>query len=301
MANTRYPLYVSAGLLGLLLLASSLFIVSEKERALIIRLGSIVQQTSADGTTVAMELQPGLHIKWPLLDTVRIFDLRLNMHDIKSSRIFTVEKKYVLVDFFVQWRIENLALFYTRTSGYMAQAEKLLEDKVVAGLKAEFGRMTIQDVVSNARAELMERLSHAMHVNAETLGIAVLDVRIKRIELPDEVSESVYSRMRAERERVANEIRSEGIAAATAKRAEADRDRRLLLSSAEVKAKHLRGEGDAQAAHIYTTSAGQASDFFLFYRGLNTYRDVLSDSNTLLLLRPEGSFFKYWKQFDNTN
>ena len=183
---------VSLLLLGIISL--SVYTVYETDKAILVRLGELVLSKDKKPKV----LNPGLHFKIPFIDEVRCFDTRLNMLDIKSSRIFTVEQKYVLVDFFVQWRIEDLALFYTRTNGRKANAEALLEQKVVSGLRAEFGRRTIREVVSGGRVELTETLRKTTDENAEHLGISVADVRVKRIDLPDEVSGSVYDRMRSE-------------------------------------------------------------------------------------------------------
>lgn len=293
----RLQLILISVLIVLGLVSMSVYTVYETDRAILIRLGDLVKDTE---TNKPQMYGPGLHFKLPFIDVVRIFDTRLNMHDIKSSRIFTVEKKYVLVDFFVQWRIDDLALFYTRTDGQKFKAEKLLEDKVVAGLKAEFGKRTIKEVVSGERIELMEQLRKITDANAENLGIAVIDVRIKRIDLPDEVSDSVYERMRSERLRVANEIRSEGRAEAITKRAQADKTTRILLSEAERKSKRIRGEGDAQAVNIYAAAYNKSPEFYEFYRSIEAYKNTFNNKDDLLLLRPDSDFFKYFKgSFNN--
>lgn len=273
-------------------LSLGMFTVYETDKAILVRLGDLVIDSKLDKPKV---LEPGLHFKIPFVDEVRKFDTRLNMLDIKSSRIFTVEQKYVLVDFFVQWRIEDLALFYTRTNGRKVKAEALLEQKVVSGLRAEFGKRTIREVVSGERVELMERLRKTTDENAEHLGISVVDVRVKRIDLPDEVSGSVYDRMRSERERVASEIRAEGRAGAINKRAEAEKARRILLAEAQKAAKRIKGEGDAQAVELYAEAYQQAPDFFEFYRSLEAYKNTFSSKNDILVLKPDSEFFKFFK------
>jgi len=239
-------------------------------------------------------MEPGLHIKWPFIDEIRSFDTRLNMLDIKSSRIVTSEKKDVLVDFYVEWKIEDLELFYTRTEGNKAKAEILLSQKSIDGLRAEFGRSTIKDVVSGTRLELMEKLRKFTDENAATLGIAVIDVRIKRIDLPDEVSGAVYERMRSERNRVASELKAKGEAEAIVIRANAEQKKRILLAEAEQGAKRIRGAGEAEASKIYAKAYEQAPQFFEFYRSLNAYKKVFSNKNDILVLKPESDFFKYF-------
>ena len=264
----------------------------KQDKAILIRLGGLVIDAKTNKPKV---ISPGLHFKIPIIDSVQAFDTRLNMLDIKSSRIFTIEKKYVLVDFFIQWRIDDLALFYTRTDGKKYRAETLLEQKVVSGLRAEFGRRTINEVVSGERVELMERIRKVTDENAENLGIAVVDVRIKRIDLPDEVSESVYSRMRSERERVASEIRAEGRASAIEKRAEAKKTERILLAEAQKKARYIKGEGDAEAIQIYAGAYKKSPEFFKLYCSLEAYTRAFHEKNDVLLLKPDSEFFEFFK------
>ena len=286
-------------LLGFLILLcitfSCMFTVQETDNAILIRLG-VLLLNSDDSVKV---LKPGLHFKIPIVEEARSFDRRLHMLDIQSSRIFTIEKKYVLVDFYVQWRIDNLGLFYTRTDGRKHKAEALLEQKVVSGLRAEFGRRTINEVVSGERIELMERLKKTTDENVGNLGLTVVDVRIKRIDLPDEVSGSVYDRMRSERERVASEIRAEGRAEAIKKRAEADKIKRVLLSEANRKSREIQGEGEAAAVKIYAEAYSEDPNFFEFYRSLEAYRNSFSKKGDVLVLKPDSEFFKFFKGIDN--
>jgi len=268
----------------------SLYTVYETDRVIILRLGKLVQ----DSNNKPLIVGPGLHIKWPFIDEIRSFDTRLNMLDIKSSRIVTSEKKDVLVDFYVEWKIEDLELFYTRTEGNKAKAEILLSQKSIDGLRAEFGRSTIKDVVSGTRLELMEKLRKFTDENAATLGISVIDVRIKRIDLPDEVSGAVYERMRSERNRVASELKAKGEAEAIVIRANAEQKKRILLAEAEQGAKRIRGAGEAEASKIYAKAYEQAPQFFEFYRSLNAYKKVFSNKNDILVLKPESDFFKYF-------
>ena len=268
----------------------SLYTVYETDKAIVLRLGKL-QHGSNNRPLI---IQPGLHIKFPFIDEVRTFDTRLNMLDIKSSRIVTNEKKDVLVDFYVEWKINNLELFYTRTEGNKSKAETLLSQKGIDGLRAEFGRSSIQEVVSGVRVELMEKLKKSTDEHAANLGIKVVDVRIKRIDLPDEVSGAVYDRMSSERARVASELKAKGEANAIVIRANADKTRRVLLAEAKQKAQNIRGSGDAEATKIYAKSYQQAPQFFELYRSLDAYKKIFNSKGDLLVLKPEGDFFKYF-------
>lgn len=290
----RNTTFLIVALLFIGIVSLSVFTLYETDKAILVRLGDLVLDSSSPDNKPKV-FSPGLHFKLPFLDEVRNFDTRLNMLDIKSSRILTAEQKYVLVDFFVQWRIEDLALFYTRTNGRIAKAEALLEQKVVSGLRAEFGRRTIREVVAGEREELMEKLRKTTDENAEHLGINVVDVRVKRIDLPDEVSGSVYERMRSERERVASEMRAEGRAGAINKRACAEKDRRILLAESQREAKNIKGQGDAKAVEIYANVYNQAPEFFEFYRSLEAYKNTFSDKSDVLVLKPDSEFFKFFK------
>jgi modulator of FtsH protease HflC len=272
------------------LLFISTYTVYETDRAIVLRLGKL----SYNSDKKPIIINPGLHVKLPFLDEVRTFDTRLNMLDIKSSRIVTNEKKDVLVDFYVEWQIDNLSLFYTRTEGNKAKAETLLSQKCIDGLRAEFGRSTIQEVVSGVRVELMEKLKKSTDEHATNLGIKVIDVRIKRIDLPDEVSGAVYDRMSSERARVASELKAKGAANAIVIRANADKTKRILLAEAKQKAQHIRGGGDAEAIKIYAKAYQNAPQFFEFYRSLEAYKKIFSNKNDILVLKPESELFKYF-------
>ena len=269
-----------------------LFTVYETDQALILRLGKI--RTDSDNHVAIYK--PGLHLKVPVIDEVRKFDMRLNILDIKKSRITTVEKKDVLVDYYVKWRIEDLELFYNRTEGgRVAKGEFLLERIAVSSLISEFGRLTIKEVVSGERIELMERIRKVTDSNAEKMGVTVLDVRVKRIDLPDEVSESVYNRMRAERQRKANSFRADGEKAAISIRADADKQTRVIIAEAEKEVKRLRGEGDAKAVEIYAETYNRSPEFYEFYRSIEAYKQTFKDKNDVLVLKPDGDFFKYFR------
>jgi modulator of FtsH protease HflC len=221
--------------------------------------------------------------------------MRLQTLDIKSSRIVTAEQKDVIVDYYVKWRISDPVLYYTRASGSAQHANLLLEQQLNDGLRAQFGRRTISEVVSDDRTTIMDALSQQANVNAQKLGIQVIDVRIKRIDLPTEVSTAVFERMRAERERVAMEHRSTGKASAEAIRANADANVTVMIAMAKEQAANLRAQADAQAAKVYTDAYSQNPDFYAFYRSLLAYKKVFNNrENNILVLRPDSQFFKYF-------
>lgn len=283
---------ISVIIVILLILAySSFYTVHEGERAFLLRLGSVV--TNSKGMPVVKG--PGLHMKAPFITTVRYFDMRLQTLDIKSSRIVTAEQKDVIVDYYVKWRINDLVLYYTRASGSVEHADLLLEQQLNDGLRAQFGRRSISEVVSDDRTTIMDALSQQANVNAQKLGIQVVDVRIKRIDLPTEVSTAVFERMRAERERVAMEHRSTGKASAEAIRANADANVTVTIAMAKEQAANLRSQGDAQAAKVYADAYSQDPAFFAFYRSLLAYKKVFNNrDNSVLVLRPDSQFFKYF-------
>jgi modulator of FtsH protease HflC len=287
--------FIIIALIILLFLSLGVYTVYETDRAIVLRLGKLLK----DSNNRPLIIGPGIHIRIPFIDYVRSFDTRLNMLDIKSSRIVTNEKKDVLVDFYVEWKIEDLELFYTRTEGNKAKAEILLSQKSIDGLRAEFGKSSIKDLVSGTRVEVMEKLRKFTDEHAGTLGIAVIDVRIKRIDLPDEVSGAVYDRMRSERIRVATELKAKGEAEAIVIRAKADQEKRILLAEAEQEAKNIRGGGDAEASKIYAKAYEKAPQFFEFYRTLGAYKKVFNNKNDVLVLKPEGDFFKYFNNVNN--
>ncbi len=273
----------------------SLFTVYETDKALIEYLGKLKVD---DKTKVARIYYPGLHFKIPLLQEVRVFDMRLKVLDSQSSRITTKEKKDVLVDFYVLWQIDDLSLYYTRTGGHRNKAEQLLRQKIVADLKAEFGRHTIQEVVYGERLELMFRLREDMESTTKNIGISVIDVRIKRIDLPDEVRDSVYNRMRAERERVASEIRANGRAEAVRIHALAEKEKRIIVAHALKDAKKIKGEGDAIVTKIYADAYKLDPEFYFFYRSLDAYKNSFCSKSDIIVLSSSNEFFKYFKNFN---
>ena len=271
---------------GAFIVTFCLFTVNEGQTAIRFRLGEIV----------ASNYKPGLHFKWPFINNIRKFDVRVQTSDPDPpERFLTAEKKNVLVDYFIKWRVADVRRFYTAVAE-IVRANLRLDQIIKDSLRSEFGKRTLQDVVSGDRAQIMEILSATARREAEQLGIDVLDVRIKRIDLPPEVSSSVFRRMRAERERVAREWRSRGAEAAERIRADADRQSTVLLAEAYRDAERTRGEGDARAAAIYAQAYGHNPDFYRFYRSLNAYRNSFSSKEDLLLLQPDSEFFKYFNQ-----
>ncbi|MER2526525.1 MAG: protease modulator HflC [Candidatus Competibacter denitrificans] len=267
-------------------LAMSLFTVDETQTAIRFQLGEIVQDN----------YPPGLHWKWPLINNVRKFDRRLQTLDTEPERFLTAEKKNVIVDSFAMWRIEDVRLFYTTVGGDAAQANVRLDQIVKDSLRSEFSKRTIQEVVSGDRDQIMETLSRLLREQATQLGIAAVDVRIKRIDLPADVSSSVFSRMKAERLRVAKDFRSRGGEAAERIRADADRQSTVVLAEAYRDAERQRGEGDAQAADTYAQTYGKDQDFYSFYRSLTAYRQSFANKDDILVLQPDSQFLRYFNK-----
>jgi len=290
--------FITFALLVGIILSSCLFTVYQHDRVLISRFGKFNRNNIEE----AIIYEPGLHFKLPIIDKIHNFDTRLQMLGFESSSIFTSQKKEVRVNLFVQWRIRNFERYYIRTGantvqgfrGRQNQAQQLLRQKVFDGLRAEFGRLTIKDVVSGERIELMARLSKHTDKSARELGMEVVDFRIKQINLPEAVSAAVYDRMRAERERVAAELRASGSAAANIIRANADKQQRIILAEAKEIAEKLRGDGDSQAIKIYAQSYQKNPDFYEFYRTLEAYKNTFNSKQDVLILRPDSEFFKFF-------
>jgi membrane protease subunit HflC len=270
------------------------FTVYETDRSLVEFLGKLKVDSSTNSTRI---YHPGLHFKIPIIEDVKPFDMRLKVLDSQFSRITTKEKKDVLVDFYVLWQIDDLALYYTRTGGHRNKAEQLLRQKILADLKAEFGRHTIQEVVYGERLELMFKLREEIESTTKNIGISVIDVRIKRIDLPDEVRDSVYNRMRAERERVASEIRANGRAEAVRIHAWAEKEKRIIIAHALREAKKIKGEGDAIVTKMYAETFNLDKEFYSFYRSLDAYKNSFSSKSDIIILSLDGEFFKFFKKY----
>ena len=277
--------FVLVGLLAVLLAAaSSVFVVREAEVGVLFQLGRITRT----------DIQPGLHFKLPLVQDVRRFDQRIKTLDSQPERYLTSEKKDVNVDFFAKWRISEVGRYYQTTSGDELQAIQRLTPIIKEGLRNQINQRTLQETVSDARSSMTESLVRTANEGSKNLGIEIIDVRIKRIDLPDEVSNSVYERMRAERSRVANELRSQGIEASETISSDADRERSVILAEADRDAQRVRGAGDAEAAQIYAAAYSRDPEFYAFYRSLESYRASFRDGQGVLVLDPDSEFLEYF-------
>lgn len=269
-----------------LFLMMCVFTVSETERAIKFRLGEIIES----------DFEPGLHFKAPFINNVRKFDKRILTMDSKPERFLTAEKKNVIVDSFVKWRIGDVTSFYKVVGGDINQANLRLDQIIKDAFRGEFSKRNIKQLVSTDRSAIREVLIKNTAQVAANLGIEIIDVQVKRIDLPSEVSSSVYRRMEAERERVAKEFRSQGSEAAERIRAGADKQREIILANAYRDAEKIRGEGDGKAAAIFAKSYGADIEFFAFYRSLNAYKNTFNSSNDRLVIGPDSDFFKYFKK-----
>ena len=266
--------------------SNSLFIVDETERAIKLKFGEIVEA----------DIQPGLHFKVPVLHTIRKFDSRVMTLDSRPQRFLTLEKKAVVVDSFVKWRIANVQEYYQATSGDELVAARLLAPRVDEGLRNQFGERTMYEVVSGERDELMSELTGRLNaITKAELGIELLDIRVKRIDLPPEVSHAVYERMNTERQREAREHRSQGKELAEGIRADADRQKQVLLAEAFRESERIKGEGDATAAATYAKAYQQDPEFYSFLRSLEAYRNTFNSKNDIMVLQPDSEFFNYMK------
>ncbi|MCY4143117.1 MAG: protease modulator HflC [Gammaproteobacteria bacterium] len=274
-------------ILGALAL-DAFYIVDERQRAIVLRFGEL---TSGEGGE-----NPGLHFKLPIADEVKYFDARVLTMDTPPQRYYTSEKKPLIVDSFVKWRVGDPPLYYTATSGEEETANGRLQDRVNEGLRNQIGRRTMHDVISGERDQLMQELTNDLNrVMLAEFGIAVLDVRVKKIDLPPEVSAAVFDRMNSERAIEARQYRAGGTEIARGITATADRESVVIEAEAYKEAEQIRGDGDAEAARIYAEAYNQDPDFYEFYRSINAYRTVFSDGNSLLVLDPSSEFFKYLK------
>ncbi|MFK8075806.1 MAG: protease modulator HflC [Granulosicoccus sp.] len=284
MSRLTNPITLIGIALLLLLVSSMFFTVNERERAIKLWLGEITESN----------YEPGLHFKIPLVETVYKFDRRILSLDVRPEKFLTNEKKNVIVDSFIKWKIADSEKFYTRLSGMESRADDRLTQFVREGVKDAFGRRTIRQVVSSDRAEVREEIRASVDRQAEILGIDIIDVRIKKVELPDDVRESVFQRMEKDRTKIAREIRSEGEEIAKKIRASADRTREETLANAYSTAEQTRGTGDAESARIYAEAYTQDPDFYSLYRSLSAYRSAFSGGSDVLLLKPDSEFFQYF-------
>ena len=276
---------IAAILVALIVIASlSLFVVDQRQNAIVFRLGEVVRVVA----------EPGLYVKVPLLDNTRFFDTRiLTIDSAEPERFLTSEKKNVLVDLFVKWRITDVRAYYVSVGGDEARARTRLLQTINGSLRAEFGNRTVHEVVSGERDKIMELMREIANEDAVKIGVRVLDVRMKRVDLPQEVSESVYRRMEAERKRVANELRSTGSAESEKIRADADRQREVILAQAYRDAQRIKGDGDAKATAIHARAYEANPEFFAFYRSIEAYKQSFKTKNDVLVLDPTSEFFRY--------
>lgn len=283
-------LIIASLVLVAILASGSLFVVKEGERAIVIQFGK-VQRDDTTGDTVVYE--PGLHFKLPFIDSVRHLDARIQTLDDTPDRFVTSEKKDLIVNSYVKWRINDFARYYLSTGGNKLQAEALLKQKVNNGLRSEFGTRTIAQIVSGERSALMNQAMEQASSSSDELGIEIVDVRVKQINLPTEVSNSIFQRMRAERAAVAREHRSEGQEQADIIRADIDARVTVMLADAERNARQLRGEGDASAAQIYADTYSKNPDFYSFLRSMDAYKASFNSKQDVLVIEPDSEFFRY--------
>ena len=284
--------FIIAILITLLVLATgSLFVVREGQRAIVIQFGKVQRDADTGDTRV---FEPGLHFKLPFIDSVRQLDARIQTLDDSPDRFVTSEKKDLIVDSYVKWRIKDFARYYLSTNGgNKLQAEALLKQKVNNGLRTEFGSRTIAQIVSGERTELMEQAMIQASSSSDELGIEIVDVRVKQINLPTEVSNSIFQRMRAERAAVAREHRSEGQEQAEVIKANIEAKVTVMLADAERNARQLRGEGDATAAQIYAEAYSKTPEFYGFLRSMDAYRASFNSKDDILVVEPDSDFFRY--------
>ena len=274
----------------LILLSLSTFTVDQREYALVFRLGEIV----------SVKKDPGLYFKTPIIENVRFFDKRILTYESEQpDRFITSEKKNVLVDSYIKWRIMDPSKYYVSVNGDERQAERRITQTVNDGLRAEFGKRTIQEVVSGQRSEIMGILQERADRESRLIGVEILDVRLRRVDLPEEVSQSVYQRMNAERKSVANELRSQGFADSEKIRAVAEKERDIIITEAYKNAQKIKGEGDATAAKIYAEAFSKDRNFYAFFRSLEAYRKSFKGKDDILILDPNSDFFKFLKSPDS--
>ncbi|MBP8194490.1 MAG: protease modulator HflC [Azonexus sp.] len=290
--SSRINLLGAVLVTALVVLAMSMFTVDQRQFAVVFQLGEVKRAIS----------EPGLYFKVPMVQNVRYFEKRIiTLDNAEPERFITSEKKNVLVDSYIKWRIVDPKLYYISVSGDESRAKTRLNQTVNAGLREEFGKRTVHDVVSGERDKIMEQMREKADSDARKIGVQIVDVRVKRVELPTEVSDAVYRRMEAERKRVANELRSEGSAEAEKIRADADRQREIIIAEAYRDAQKIKGEGDAKATSTYAQAFGQNTEFYAFYRSLEAYRGSFRNKGDILVVEPNSEFFKYMKSTGRGN
>ncbi len=284
--NGKFTLILVALAIVSTLVFSSTYYVDEREKAIVFKFGEIVQS----------DVKPGLHFKFPFINDVSFFDSRVQTMDADPESYLTIEKKNLIVDSFVKWRVIDVHKYFTKLQGSKINARSRLSQQVNDNLRQEFGRRTVKAVISGDRNLIMETVRNEMNRTAGNLGIQIIDVRLKRVDLDPSIANTVYQRMAAERQRVAKELRAQGEEAAEKIRAGADRERQILLADAERDAEKIRGQGDASATAAYAKSFGRDPEFYNFYRSLNAYRGSFNSKQDLMILDPSSEFFRYFKQ-----
>lgn len=267
-----------------ILASASLYTVDEREKAIVFRFGEIIRSDDP----------PGLHWKYPFINNVRKFDARIQTMDFNPQEYLTDEKKNLVVDSFVKWRVDDVHQYFVTVSGNITAAQRRLSQRVNNSLREEFGKRNVQEVISGDRNEIMTRVQKATDEQARAIGVEIVDVRLKRVDLVEEVSEQVYRRMEAERSRVAKELRAKGAEEAEKIRSNADRQRRVIVANAKRDGQRLRGQGDAEATRIYADAFGRDNEFYDLYRSLNAYENTFRSKDDLLVLEPDSQFFKYF-------
>jgi membrane protease subunit HflC len=283
-------LIVLAGLI-LALILNSIFVIDEKEDGIVFQFGEAIKT----------DLPTGLNFKLPIIQNVKKYDSRLQTLDEEPNRILTVESKYLIVDSFVKYRITNVRTFYDATSGSFINLNNLLGQRTAFELKNQFGRRTVTELVSGERDQLMNDMRKNLGNSVADLGIEIIDFRVKRIDLPPELSNSVYERMRSERNRLAEELRAEGNELSNEIRSAADKQRVILLAEAYKTSEQIRGEGDAKAAAIYAAAFSKDSEFYEFTRSMRAYGATFNNKSDILVIDPKSDFFKYLKKSKGTN
>ncbi len=288
MSSRLVVLFILVGLIGIGA-ASSLYTVNEWETAIKLRFGKIQES----------DIQSGIHFRWPAVDEIQIFDKRIQTMDANPESYLTIEKKNLIVDSFVKWRIgdgeDAVNNYFLTVRGNKQEAERRLAQRVNDSLREEVGRRTVQEVISGDRAKIMNVVREKINEQAKGIGVEVVDVRLKRVDWDPEISERVYKRMEAERERVAKELRAKGSEEAEKIRADADRQRQIILAEAYRDSEQLRGEGDATATNIYADAFGRDAEFYNLYRSLTAYKKTFSSPDDLLVIEPSSEFFRYFK------
>ena len=288
--NKRLNLFILAGLIIALIL-NSLFVIDEKQDGIVFQFGEVINS----------DISTGLNFKFPIIQNVKKYDSRIQTLDEEPNRILTIESKYLIVDSFVKYRITNVRTFYDATSGSFINLNNLLGQRTAFELKNQFGRRTVTELVSGERDQLMSNMRENLGNSVSDLGIEIIDFRVKRIDLPPELSNSVHERMRSERNRLAEELRAEGNELSNEIRSTADKEKIIILAEAYKKSEQIKGDGDARAAAIYAASFSKDSEFYEFTRSLRGYGATFNNKSDILLIDPKSDFFKYLNKSKGTN